>query len=174
MEIIINWCNGNNGFITAILSVIGLLLSVIAIVVSIRTARLPFKKKIKLTSSVNLDFSKKNITGEVLSNIMGISVNAANTGSRNVFITYLGLYVKDKKSNCDKQKMTKIKDEITGTGMIAPAEIKTELYKKDDLLYSLSLLSENARIYLYARDTEGTEYFKSVGNAKNMIKNLEK
>ena len=40
MELIINWCNDNNGFITAILSAIGLLLSVIAIVVSIRTARL--------------------------------------------------------------------------------------------------------------------------------------
>ena len=36
---IIRWCNENNGFLTAILSLIGLVLSVTAIVVSIRTAR---------------------------------------------------------------------------------------------------------------------------------------
>ena len=174
MELIINWCNDNNGFITAILSAIGLLLSVIAIVISIRTARLPYKKKLKLTSSVDVAISKNTITEEVVSNIMGISINAANIGSRNVSITYLGICVKDKKSNRDKQRMTKIRDEITGTGMIAPAEIKTESYKKDDLLYSLSLFSGNTKIYLYAKDTEGTEYFKSAGNAKNMIVNLEK
>ena len=73
----------------------------------------------------------------------------------------------------DKQLITKIRDEITGSGMIAPAEVKTELYKKDDLLYALSLLSGEASIYLYAKDTEGTEYFESAGNAKSMIMNLE-
>ena len=113
MELIINWCNDNNGFITAILSAIGLLLSVIAIVISIRTARLPYKKKLKLTSFVDVAISKNTITEEVVSNIMGISINAANIGSRNVSITYLGICVKDKKSNRDKQRMTKIRDEIT-------------------------------------------------------------
>ena len=174
MELIINWCNENNGFITAILSAIGLLLSVIAIVISIRTARLPYKKKLKLTSSVDVFFSKNTVTGEVISNIIGITVNAANIGSRNVSIVYLGLCIKDKESKWNKRKMTKIRDEITGIGMIAPAEIKNEFYKKVDLLSSLSLLSRDAQIYLYAKDTEGTEYFKSAGNAKNMLMNLEK
>ena len=41
----IQWCNENNGFLTAILSITSLLLSVTAIVVSIMTARLPYKKK---------------------------------------------------------------------------------------------------------------------------------
>lgn len=173
MELIVNWCNENNGFITAILSAIGLLLSVTAIVVSIRTARLPYKKKLKLTSSVDVAFSKNTITGEVISSIMGITVNAANIGSRNVSIVYLGLCIKDKKSKWNK-KITKIRDGITGIGMIALAEIKTELYRKVDLLSLLSLLSGDAKIYLYAKDTEGTEYFKSVGNAKNMLMNLEK
>lgn len=98
MEIIINWFNYNNGFITAILSAIGLLLSVIAVVVSIRTARLPYKKKLKLTSYVDVLISKNTVNGEVFSNIMGISVNVANIGSRNVSITYLGIFVKDKKT----------------------------------------------------------------------------
>ena len=43
---IIQWCNNNDGFTSAILSVIGLGLSVIAIWVSISTARLPYRKKI--------------------------------------------------------------------------------------------------------------------------------
>ena len=34
MELIINWCNDNNGFTTALLSAIGLVLSVIAVIVS--------------------------------------------------------------------------------------------------------------------------------------------
>lgn len=51
---IIRWCNENNGFLTAILSLIGLVLSVTAIVVSIRTARLPYKKKLMLGSYTKL------------------------------------------------------------------------------------------------------------------------
>ena len=174
MEVITNWCNDNNGFVTAILSAIGLLLSVIAIVVSIRTARLPFKKKLKLTSSIDISFLQEISTGEIICSTRGISVNAANIGSRNISITYLGLFIKDKKSNYNKQKMVKLRDEITGAGMIAPTEVKTELYKKDDLLNSLSLLNDNARIYLYAMDTEGTQYFKRVGTAQKMIKKLGK
>ena len=49
---IIRWCNENNGFLTAILSLIGLVLSVTAIVVSIRTARLPYKKKLMLPLTI--------------------------------------------------------------------------------------------------------------------------
>ena len=171
MELIINWCNENNGFVSAILSVVGLLLSVIAIVVSIRTARLPYRKGLKLTSSVDVVYYKNNVTNEVARDIMGISVNAANIGSRNVYITYLGIYIKNK-SNQNNPRINKIGNEITGTGMTAPAEIKTELYKKDDLLHSLSLFNGDEKIYLYARDTEGTEYFKSMGNVEKMLANL--
>ena len=52
---IIQWCNENNGFLTAILSLIGLVLSVPAIVVSLRTARLPYKKKLMLGSYMSFD-----------------------------------------------------------------------------------------------------------------------
>ncbi|MDR2898643.1 MAG: hypothetical protein LBU99_07485 [Spirochaetaceae bacterium] len=69
---------------TAVLSVIGLLLSLIAIFVSIRTARLPYKKNIKLSSSPVIGLSKNFTTGEVSNEIIGISVNVANVGSRNI------------------------------------------------------------------------------------------
>lgn len=172
MNQFISWCNANNGFLTAILSAIGLLLSSIAIIVSINTARLPYKKRIKLSLSTSVAFEKDTITGEVTSKIIGLSVNVANTGYRNVNITYLGLSIKDKSLPVKKQKMTKIKDTITGIGMLAPYEIKTELYRKDDLLYSLSMISKKAKIYLFAEDTEGKAYYKRIGNAENMIKNL--
>lgn len=55
---IIRWCNENNGFLTAILSLIGLVLSVTAIVVSIRTARLPYKKKLMLGSYMSVGASR--------------------------------------------------------------------------------------------------------------------
>lgn len=81
--IFVQWCNENNGFLTAILSVIGLLLSIIAIVVSIHTARLPYKKQLLLGSSlllgasVNLGISAKTF-------IMGLSASATNIGNRTI------------------------------------------------------------------------------------------
>lgn len=50
----IQCCNDNNGFLTVFLSLMNLILSVTAIVVSIRTARLPYKKKLLLGSSLLL------------------------------------------------------------------------------------------------------------------------
>lgn len=47
---IIEWCNNNQGFISAILSLLTLIASIIAIIISIVTSRLPFKKKLLLTS----------------------------------------------------------------------------------------------------------------------------
>lgn len=48
MNDIIIWCDDNYGFLAAILSSVGLLVSVIAIVVSIKTAHLPYKKILQL------------------------------------------------------------------------------------------------------------------------------
>lgn len=45
---LIQWCNENVGFATIVLSALTLLVSIIAVIVSIRTARLPYKKIIKI------------------------------------------------------------------------------------------------------------------------------
>lgn len=172
MSNFITWCNTNTGFLTAVQSTVGLLLSIIAIIVSIRTARLPYKKGIKLSSSTDIVFSKDINSGNVISEIIGISVNAINIGFRNINIAYLGIIVRDKELNGKLQKLTKIQDEITGMGIIAPTEIKTELYNKEDLLYTLSKLSKKAKIYLYAYDTEGQEYRKRLGNANDIARTL--
>lgn len=42
---VIEWCNNNSGFVSAVLSVVGIMISVIAVVISIHTARIPYVKK---------------------------------------------------------------------------------------------------------------------------------
>lgn len=75
------------------LSIIGLVLSITAIIVSIRTARLPYKKKIILSSSVLIEGSV--VPGvSVESSIIGIAASAINVGNRTVNLTYLGYAVK--------------------------------------------------------------------------------
>ena len=169
MEEIIKWCNDNNGFLTGVLSLLTLVVSIIAIIVSIRTAKLPYKRKLRLSSSLDIAFFQNPATGESGTQIMGISVNIANIGSRNVNISYLGISV-----NGRQEKLTKIKDEVTGTGILAPTEVKTEFFKKTDLIYVLSRLDKKAKISLYARDTEGNEYFQKAGYAYKMVEQLSK
>lgn len=170
----IEWCNTNNGFLTALLSLLTLVVSVVAIVVSIRTAKLPYKKKLRLSSSLDIAFMHNPITGETGSEILGISINAANIGARNINITYLGISVKEKALSGGQQKLTKIRDTITGTGIIAPTEVKTEIYKKTDLIGVLSKFGKKAKLYLHARDTEGEEYYQKAGRASKLVEQLRK
>ena len=80
VENVIVWCNENNGFLTGILSSLTLLVSVIAIYVSIRTARLPFEKKLKLGSKVNVLIEQNVFSREICSQMGGITVEAINLG----------------------------------------------------------------------------------------------
>ena len=89
----IEWCNQNNGFISAILSIIGLLLSIIAIVISIHTARLPYKKKLLLGSSLLLGVSQIPLRGTETS-LVGMSSTATNVGNRTISLMYLGFAIK--------------------------------------------------------------------------------
>lgn len=89
----IQWCDEDNGFLTAILSLISLILSATAIVVSIRTARLPYKKRIVLGYVVQASASIVPGVG-VESLILGMSASATNVGNRTVNLRYLGYAVK--------------------------------------------------------------------------------
>lgn len=54
MEQIIQWCNTNVGFVSGILALFSIVLSLVAIYVSIVVAKLPFKKKITVGFFTNL------------------------------------------------------------------------------------------------------------------------
>ena len=45
---VVQWCNENVGFATIVLSALTLMVSIVAIVVSIKTAQLPYKKLLKI------------------------------------------------------------------------------------------------------------------------------
>lgn len=77
----ISWCNNNEGFATIILSTLTLVVSIIAIVVSIKTAKLPYKKKININVIYN----------EVNENLYGCELYIINTGNRTIGVTNIYL-----------------------------------------------------------------------------------
>lgn len=168
---IIKWCNDNTGFVSAILAALSLLLSLIAIIVAIRTARLPYKKCIKLYPTTDLHVFSNPTSGKVCSEIGWLTAHAVNLGSRNVTLTYLGFCVKDRKQFKGIQKISKIKETPTGPGMMTPTEIRSESFAGEDISFWLSKINKGSRVYLYAKDSEGKNYFKRIGRSDRIMQN---
>lgn len=171
---IIEWCNNNYGFIAAILSVIGVFLSLIAIFVSIRTSRLPLKKEIRISSYNNFGHVLNNLTQGIEVHFIGISIEAVNVGYRNVNITYLGLGFKERKPKTKNMKLANTQVDQIHIGVIKPTEIASNLYNTKDLLISLEKLSPNIDLFIMAQDSEGKCYYKRIGKVRtyvNFIKN---
>ena len=168
MSEIIKWCNINNGFLTGILSIIGLLLSTIAIVVSIRTARLPYKKKILLGSSMLVGAA----TGVGLltsSSTIGFEASATNIGNRAVYMTYIGYAIK---SNGRYSKIYPINREFDCKAMLQPAECKGVQFMANEFIESFSKLDRNTKLYVYASDSEGKEYLRRVGTVGRFLNGI--
>lgn len=162
MKDIIDWCNTNNGFLTGILSIVGLLLSTIAIVVSIRTARLPYRKKIKLGSSALF-----GVTGSMLSpGVIGFEASATNIGNRPVSMTYIGYAIKSKGKF---KKIYPINRDFDCKAMLEPSEYKGVQFMANELLQSFSKIDRNTKLYVYASDSEGKEYLRKAGTVGKMI-----
>lgn len=160
----VQWCNDNNGFLTAILSLIGLILSVTAIVVSIRTARLPYKKRIMLGSSTLL-----GIRPGVSASIRGISVSATNVGNRTVNLMYLGYAVKK-----DGNMLYLYNRDFDRKASLAPSEMSESQFYTDDLIKCFSRENRNIKLFVYAKDTEGKEYMRKAGTVGKLLDNLSK
>lgn len=152
---IIKWCNENNGFLTALLALLSLFLSAFAIAVSIQTARLPYKKSLKLSVYTPLQTSFFD-DGKVRSELAGIDINVVNTGNQDVLIVFLGLGIK-----CKKRRYEKVYDlnsEWAQNKQISPAQLYSIEYKKDALSRSLSEKKQTLKVYAYAEDSEGKVY----------------
>lgn len=161
MNSIICWCNSNEGFISAILSLCSLLLSIIAIVISIATSRLPYKRKLllssKLTYAVMCD--KKMI-------LMGIEASIVNVGNVPVNISYLGFGWKEKRKII---KVQPINRKSTGEGVIKPQEISNNIFyinEIEDLIRKIN--NENKKIYVLAIDASGKTYKKAYYKTKHL------
>lgn len=141
---IIKWCNENTGFATIILSVLTLIVSIIAIFVSISTARLPYKKKLLVER------------GSFISNTgIGFHVTATNVGNRQVKISSIGFKVK---SVVYINTTTIHESQI----VLNQGETTSQYYNIQDFKRALSKMgiSNFTKIYAYVKDTEGTEYKK--------------
>lgn len=152
---IVYWCNTNQGFFSAVLSIIGLLLSLIAIFVSIKAARMPYKKKVLLGRTFDYVIGGTE---------MYLSVFATNIGNRDIYIKFLGLGIK---KGCRMQNMIPINSVYDSRGKISPSETKEMKYNARDLMP----LKENYRnmLYIVMSDSEGKNYKKRIGKiGKNL------
>ena len=165
----IQWCNNNNGFISAVLSLVGLVLSVTAIVVSIRTARLPYKKKLLLGSFISIGAGLIP-SGHTKAHIVGMSASATNIGNRTVNITYLGYAIK---KDGHYKMIYPVNREFDCKASLEPSEMSETQFYTDELLKCFSRENKKARLFVYAKDTEGTEYKRKAGNVGKLIDNLQ-
>ena len=165
----IQWCNENNGFISAILSIIGLLLSLIAIIISIHTARLPYKKKLLLGSSLLLGVSRIPIRGTETS-LVGMSSTATNVGNRTISLTYLGFAIKKGRTF---NKMYPVDRPFDSKAMLDPSEMYDVQFSKEEIIKGLSRENQSTKIYVFASDTEGTEYRKRIGTVGKVTSSLK-
>lgn len=156
MTDIINFCNDNQGFVSAILSFLTIILSVIAIGISIHTAKIPYKKKIKLELKATYGYNGLNTTLVFL----GYDVEITNLGNMPISITYFGIAVKEpdgiKRIYTPNQKHDCILNIGESNSIKYDSTIGNQLQKKD--------------YFLLAQEPNGKKYIKSkhklVGEAK--------
>ena len=168
MDRIILWCNNNTGFLSAVLSSLTLLTSVIAIAVSLRTARLPYRKQLLLSFSTNILFEKRH--NEVISSVVGLSVSAANIGNRNINLSYLGFAIKPRFQKI--KHIVNVNRNMKNTGLICPTDVKTVEYTADELIECFQSLKPSTVLFVKATDTEGKQYQKRCGKVGAIYKSL--
>lgn len=153
MQTIITWCNDNAGFASAVLALGTIIVSVIAIIVSLRTARLPYLKRIKITSG----WSYGIVSG-------GIHITAINTGNRPVTISMIGILIRDKQIFVPSE-MQNLQTKI------GVSDSETVLFLHRDLIREIKEygFSEDENVYGYVTDTEGDIVKKRIGIVKDIL-----
>lgn len=152
---IISWFNENQGFTAALLSVLTLITSIIAVVVSIRTARMPFTKKVYLRH------------GPYTSNTVyasGLFVSVVNIGNININLRTVGLMINgrvcvNQETISDSQKVLGHSEETTQ--YFPYSEIQEILWKNQN---------SNIAVFAYAEDSEGKQYKKKIDTVDQIIR----
>lgn len=164
----IEWCNNNQGFISAILTILTIILSGLAIYVSIRTARLPYKKKLKLNSNFKY-FMAQTIYGSVNNAGSALNISATNLGNRIINLTYLGVGFLEKREmkqllllNGDTMYKHEIDScDISSIDIAAKQLVSLEKDLKGKMLYALAF------------DSEGQKYKKKIGTYEEVLVKLK-
>lgn len=191
MDECIKWCNENNGFLTAILALLSLFISVLAVVVSIKTAKLPYKKRLALKVTFINDIAR-DVDGSILIPPADICVNVVNTGNRAINLTFLGLgyylksprfyvirkYIERKNTKVNKSQKLKItKLGILGSDTsvenLTPSKTVPTRYNRTCLRKFLETkIDKEKMLYACAIDTEGWEYYCKFDTVQNVIAKL--
>lgn len=149
----IEWCNNNMGFASLLLSALTLFVSVLAIVVSIHTAKLPYKKKVLVTAG-----------SYITDGSVGIHVTATNVGNRNIKIKTIGILL---------GKMVYVnKNTIFDSKVILTQGDETSQYfDLEDLKKSIAMnkISISTRMIAMVEDTEGKRYKKRLPKVKKIL-----
>ena len=144
---IIQWCNENVGFATIVLSALTLLVSIIAVVVSIRTARLPFKKLIKIECASH--FSTNGLSG--------LYVTAINCGNIDFTIRSMGFITKEKQVIVNSYNSNKYPVRLKIGEQVSEYVGEKDLADQD---LEIQSRKTNRRIIAYVMDSEGKIYKK--------------
>lgn len=145
----VEWCNNNQGFITAIFSLLSLVISTTAIVISILTSKLPYKKAVRV--SIGSYFG----VGEEMENQQGVYVNVLNVGNVPINIVEVGLL--HRKKQC-------INTIAEARGVLKQMESFEQSFSSTGLKETFK--GKNGRVYAFAKDAEGHIYKKYLCNAK--------
>ena len=148
----IKWCNDNQGFLSAILSLGTLFVSVLAIIISVCTSRLPYKKKLLLTTGGYIGVGMDS---------MGIHVTATNIGNRSLKIKNIGLLI-------NKQIYTNFSTIADSQIILAIGECTSQYFESNDLR-KIKKLNGNFKVYGYVEDTENRKYKKYICRLKKII-----
>ena len=151
----IAWFNQNEGFVSALLSLFTIMLSVVAIFVSIRTAKLPYKKGMII------------LAGREISSLgEGLYVTAINTGNRPIKISMIGLMIAGKQFFAH--------DQIATNQIIVHTGETTEHHLLLSELQKVlpKTISMEEKIYAYAKDVEGCIYKKKIEIVRDIYDQL--
>lgn len=149
------WCNENQGFASLLLSALTLFVSVLALGVSIRTAKLPYKKKLLVK------------TGScIFPNGTGLHITVTNVGNRNVKIKTIGFLLGDDNVYINTQTI------FDSQVVLAQGETTSQYYKIDDIRHAIEGMntSENTMIKAFVEDTEDKKYKKNLTRVKDICK----
>lgn len=131
----IEWCNNNEGFIGAILSILTIIVSIIALYTSIRLAYIPYKKRLLINPVFGFKQDKYYL-----------ELMVANSGNKLVGISYILVnYKKSWIGGNDKQKFIK------------PSQTK-KFFIELDLNENDTKFDNNPQIEILICDTEKKEY----------------
>lgn len=148
MKTFINWCNFNQGFLSFILSSLTIILSIIAMGISLRIGKIPYKRKLKI-----IPFAYCSANGKIFMEIIITNCGHSEIGIEHIKIMdnsnlVLGF------SSLNIGKMIYIKPERS-------TRCSVEITDRADYIEE-NMIDLNKKIVITVRDVLGNEYeFKS-------------